>query len=160
MFAHPPTPLKALKASFLIQLLILEVTPRQAHAHGQGQRASFPQGIWLPLQWSMGTPASPSQGRRETLECWAFTHCHVIVPSGSRSRNSLHMQIVPREDNELTQGHTVAGLRLEHQYRGFPSRTYILISWGHHHYTTKGLIVSLESWFFLLKYRHHLSTIF
>lgn len=100
------------------------------------------------------TPASPSQDRRGTFECWGFTHCHVIVPWGSRRTNSLH---IPKKHPErvinsskVTQ---VAELGLEeHQCCGFPSSAYIRISWCHLHYTTKGLIVSLESWFLLLKY--------
>lgn len=98
-------------------------------------------------------PASPSQDRRGTFECWGLIRFHIIVPRESR-RNSLH---IPKKHPERVVNSAkftqVAELRLEEdQSCVFPSSTYILISWCHLHYIIKGLKVSLESWFLLLKY--------
>lgn len=160
MFVHPPIPLKALNASFSIQLLIPEVTPRQAHAHGQGQRVSFPQDTAsTPRIHGHTSLTIPGRERDSGVLGLHTLSCNCLLGK-QKQKLSAHAKRYPERIMNSSKVTQVAGLRLEHPYHGVPSRTYILNSWCYCHYMTKWLIVSLESWFLLLIYRHHLSTIF
>lgn len=67
----------ALPKGFISQLLNLAAYC-QRYPHSQESIVS----LWCGSHPSdpCNIPASPSRDRRGSLECWGFTHCHIIVP--------------------------------------------------------------------------------
>lgn len=86
---------KSFKSQLLYLAAYFQSYPQAAYTHKVRQQLS----LWYGSHASdpCNIPASPSQGRRGTFECWGFTHCHVIVRGQWNQIPSVHSKNAQRQ---------------------------------------------------------------